>query len=418
MDGFVIVGGKPIHGKIRISGAKNSALKLISASILTSNAIKLYDIPNIEDVNTMIEVLRSLGAKVEVGESVSISCGDDMNQEAPYELVRRMRASIIVMGPLLTRFGRARVALPGGCNIGTRKIDQHLKGLEALGATVIAEHGFIEARADKLRGTLIPLDFPSVGATENILMAAVLAEGTTIIENAAREPEIVDLADFLKKMGANISGAGSSNITIKGVTKLTGTEHKVIPDRIETGTWLIASAISGGKLILENANPGHLDLVISKLEEMGIEIERKGDELISSAPDGLRVVDVSTLPYPGFPSDLQPLLAALLSIANGTSIITENIFENRFIYVDELIRMGADIRVEGHHAVIRGVEKLWGVPVNAPDLRAGAAILIAALIADGTTHIHNVHHIDRGYEDIENKIRSVGAQIERFSVSD
>lgn len=419
LDGFVIIGGKPIQGKVRISGAKNAALKIISASILTADPTRIYNVPDIEDVRTMLELLKSLGAEVRSGsEPIEISCPDAMNQEAPYEMVRKMRASIIVMGPLLTRFGRARVALPGGCNIGFRKIDQHLKGLEALGAEIYADHGFVEARAQKLSGTLIPLDFPSVGATENILMAAVLAKGTTIIENAAREPEIVDLADFLTKMGAKISGAGSSTITIEGVEGLRGTEHSVIPDRIEAGTWLIVGAMPGGKITLENVDSSHLDLVISKLEEIGFEIEKRGDNLISSAPNGLRSADVSTLPYPGFPSDLQPLLASLLSVADGTSIITENIFENRFIYVDELIRMGADIRVEGHHAVIRGMKKLWGVPVNAPDLRAGAALMIAALSADGATHIHNVHHIDRGYEEIDIKLRSVGAQIERFTFDD
>ena len=414
MDRFLVEGGNALTGTVPVSGAKNSALKLMAAALLADGRTRLDRVPRIRDCLTMGEVLERLGAGVAWDDGgVWIDASGELGTETPYELVSRMRASIIVLGPLLARLGRARVAMPGGCNIGSRKIDLHTRGLERMGVEFESEHGFLVARGDRLRGAVISLDFPSVGATENVLMAAVGARGTTVIENAAREPEIQDLADFLIEMGARIDGAGTTTIEIEGVDEFHPVEHTVIPDRVEAGTLALAVCATGGDVHLHGARSDHLDLFLAKLAELGAEVE--------PTPEGLRVamsrrpdaVDFVTLPYPGFPTDLQPQAMAVLSAARGTSIVTENVFESRFMFVDELNRMGADIRTEGHHAVIRGVERLSGAPVRALDIRAGAAMVIAALSAEGQTEIRDVHHIDRGYELIEEKLARLGARIAR-----
>lgn len=416
MASYKITGPTKITGNVKIGGAKNAALKLMAASLLSDDDFIIENIPSIEDVSTMCAVLRTLGKNVDFtgANTLSITAKSASKYEAPYDLVSKMRASIIVLGPLLAKLGRAKVAMPGGCNIGSRKIDLHIQGLEKLGARITIDKGYIEARARKLEGTEIILDFPSVGATENILMAAVLADGKTIIENVAREPEITDLAYFLKKMGAKISGIGSPRLEIQGVKELKGCKYKVLPDRIEAGTFMIAASITGGELSIKNVVPEHLELVINKLKAMNIHIEDIPNGLKISSQGHLQAVDVVTLPYPGFPTDIQAQILSLLSLAKGTSILTENVFENRFLAVDELNRMGADIRTEGHHAVIRGVKRLQGVPVTARDLRGGAALVLAGLAAEGVTEIFDVGHIDRGYEDIERKLNSLGAKIERF----
>jgi UDP-N-acetylglucosamine 1-carboxyvinyltransferase len=414
MDRLLVTGGLRLSGSIRVAGAKNSALKIMAASLLSEGRTVIENVPRIQDCRTMMDVLQHLGATVEAdGDVVSIDTRGVDSVETPYELVRRMRASILVLGPLLARRGRARVAMPGGCNIGSRTIDLHVKGLERMGAAFTSEHGFLEGRADRLRGAVISLDFPSVGATENLLMAAVAAHGTTVIENAAREPELVDLADFLAGMGAQIRGAGTTTIEIDGTDGFAPARHRVIPDRIEAGTFAMAACVTGGEVLLEGARGDHLDLVLAKLSEAGADIiaTPRG---VGVALDGRpRAVDFVTLPYPGFPTDLQPPLMALLSVADGTSIATENVFESRFMFVDELTRMGADLRTEGHHAVIRGVPRLSAAPVRALDLRAGAAMALAALAADGTTEIADADHIDRGYEGFEEKLRSLGADVRR-----
>lgn len=414
MDRLLVTGGNRLSGSIRVSGAKNSALKLMAASLLAEGRTILHGVPDILDCRTMAEVLQRLGAAVRrEGATVVIDASGPLRVETPYELVRRMRASIVVLGPLLAREGRARVAMPGGCNIGSRKIDLHLRGLERMGATFVNDHGYLEGRADGLRGTVVSLDFPSVGASENVLMAAVAARGTTVIENAAREPEVQDLGEFLVKMGARVSGVGTPTIEVEGVSSFRPAEHSVIPDRIEAGTFAIAACATGGEVLLGGARGHHMDLVLAKLEEAGA--------AVAAGPEGVRVgmegrprpVDLVTLPYPGFPTDLQPPLMALLATAEGTSILTENVFESRFMFVDELNRMGADIRTEGHHAVIRGVPRLTSAPVRALDLRGGAALVVAALGADGVTEISDVHHIDRGYEDIDGKLAALGAELSR-----
>lgn len=415
MKSFRILGPAKLSGTVQISGAKNSALKLMAASILSDDTITLKNIPNIKDVRTMAAVLRVIGMKTEFKKRsvLEITAGNKLGHEAPYELVSQMRASIIVLGPLLARLGKARVAMPGGCNIGSRKIDLHIRGLKYLGAKIKVDRGFIEAKAKKLIGTEIILDYPSVGATENILMAAVLAEGKTVIENAAREPEITDLANFLNKIGAKIKGLGTARLEIEGVKCLKGCEYPVLPDRIETGTLMIAAAITKGNLRIENTSGEYLELVVSKMRSMGVNI-REGDNFIEVDGDcELNAVDIVTLPYPGFPTDLQAQILALLSLAKGTSILTENVFDNRFMAVDELNRMGADIRTEGHHAVVNGVKSFSGVPVTARDLRGGAALVLAGIAAKGVTEVYDIEHIDRGYEQFEEKLRSVGAQITR-----
>jgi UDP-N-acetylglucosamine 1-carboxyvinyltransferase len=416
MDKLFVTGGSPLRGSVPISGAKNSALKLMAGSLLASGRTVIENVPRIEDCRTMGAVLEHLGAVVEWdGGTVSIDTTNVSSHETPYELVSQMRASIVVLGPLLTRSGKARVAMPGGCNIGSRSIELHVKGLEKMGATFESSHGYLYAAVGELRGAIISLEYPSVGATENVLMAAVGARGTTVIENAAREPEIIDLAQFLQAMGAHIEGAGSTTIEIEGVDSFDPVHHFTVPDRVEAATFAIAACATGGDVMLSGARADFLDLPLSKLGEAGavIEVGEDGFRVAAPASGRLRAMDFSTLPYPGFPTDIQPQMMALLSIAEGTSIITENVFEGRFMFVDELKRMGADIMVEGHHAVIRGVAKLSGAPVRALDIRAGAAMVVAALAADGKTEIEDMYHVDRGYEDLEAKLTGLGATVRR-----
>lgn len=418
MEKIIIHGGKSLEGTIKISGAKNAVLPIIAATLLANTPCTLEEIPNLEDVRTICKTIESLGVVVEKDKNniLHIDSSSLTACEAPYELVRKMRASFLVMGPLLARKGCAKISLPGGCAIGTRPIDLHLKGFEALGAEVLFGNGFVEAKAPKgLKGARIYLDFPSVGATENIMMAASMAEGQTIIENPAEEPEIVDLANILNAMGASVKGAGTNIIRIEGVSELKGAWHAVIPDRIEAGTYMVAAAITGGDLWLENALSEHLKPVSAKLKEAGVTIEEDiiGIRVKSNGLTELKSVDIKTLPYPGFPTDMQAQLMALMTIANGTSVITETVFENRFMHVEELNRMGADIKIEGHSAIVTGRRKLTGTDVKATDLRAGAALILAGLVADGETRIGAVKHIDRGYDGIVEKLRSVGADIER-----
>ena len=416
MDRLVVTGGARLAGSVRISGAKNSALKVMAASLLARGRSRLRNVPRIIDCSIMGEVLEHLGAGVEWEDGgITVDASTLANVEAPYELVRRMRASIVVLGPLLARTGKARVAMPGGDNIGSRPIDLHLEGLRRMGARIESEHGFLVAAADGLTGASITLDYPSVGATENLMMAAVAADGTTVIDNAAREPEIADLARFLGSMGAAIRGAGSATIEIKGTESLAPAEHTVIPDRIEAGTWAAAAVATRGDVRLLGARPDHLELFLEKLGEAGAEISVSDEGLRVRQGDRPRAVDFVTLPYPGLATDFQPILLAMLATASGTSIATENVFEGRFTYVDELRRMAADIRTEGHHAVIRGVEQLSAAPVRALDIRAGAAMAIAALTADGVTEIADIQHVDRGYEDFDAKLTALGAEVRRES---
>ena len=415
MDRILVRPSGPLSGDVKINGAKNSALKLMAACTLAQGTYLLKEVPDITDVQSMAELLRSMGLAVRNLENnqIEIVNPGDITPEAPYEQIEKMRASIVVLGPLVSTYGKARVALPGGDDFGPRPIDMHLKGLEALGVRFSSEHGYIEAEAERLIGSRVVLDFPSVGATENIMMAAVRAEGETIIENAAREPEIADLAAFLNRMGAKVLGAGSSTVTIQGVDNLVAVEHTVIPDRIEVATYLSAVGIAGGEINLLGARADHMDMLCQKLGEMGMRISSDSTGLWAMASKGLQSVDLATLPYPGLATDYKPFLVAMLSVADGVGIVTENLFSGRFRYVDELIRMGAEIRTEGHHAVIRGVPKLSGAPVRAHDIRAGAALVTAALKADGETEIRDPHHIDRGYEDLVGKLKSLGADIDR-----
>jgi len=398
-----------------VSAAKNSVLPIIAASLLTEGKVIIEEIPQLEDVKVICEVLDHLGAHINCeGGRLEVENAQILTEQAPYELVRKMRASFLVMGPMLARMGRVRISLPGGCAIGTRPIDLHLKGFSALGADITLGYGYIEARADKLVGDRIYMDFPSVGATENIMMAACLAEGLTIIENAAEEPEIVDLANFLNAMGANIKGAGTNSIKIEGTGCLHGTSHTPIPDRIEAGTLMVAAAATGGDIIVENVLPDHLKPVEAKLKEAGVEVVASTDCIRVKGGGRPIPVDIKTLPHPGFPTDMQAQMMALMTVADGTSIITETIFENRFMHVNELKRMGARIKIEGRSAVVEGVEKLSGSRVRATDLRAGAAVIIAGLMAEGETEITDIYHIDRGYDRIEEKLCSLGAVIERM----
>jgi UDP-N-acetylglucosamine 1-carboxyvinyltransferase len=416
MDRLIVRGGTPLSGSVRVSGAKNSALKLMAAALLAKGRSVIENVPKIQDCRTMTEVLDHLGARTEwVDGAVAVDATEVRSVETPYELVSRMRASILVLGPLLARFKRARVAMPGGCNIGSRKIDLHVRGLEKMGVEFTSEHGFLEATTSGLHGAIISLDFPSVGATENVLMAAVGARGTTLIENAAREPEIVDLANLLVEMGAKIDGAGTTSIEIVGVDVdgFAPVHHATIPDRVEAGTFAIAACASGGDVLLAGARSDHLDLVLAKLSEAGADVLSTEEGVAISMRERPRSVDLVTLPYPGFPTDLQPQMMALLAIASGTAIATENVFESRFMFVDELNRMGADIRTEGHHAVIRGVGGLSAAPVRALDIRAGAAMVIAALSAEGVTEVEDMHHVDRGYEEFEAKLTALGADVQR-----
>ncbi|MDY6796892.1 MAG: UDP-N-acetylglucosamine 1-carboxyvinyltransferase [Actinomycetota bacterium] len=415
---FVISGGNPLRGEVCVSGAKNSVLKLMAASLLTSEECVINNVPRITDVEVMVDVLRYLGVEVDwEGETLRIRSGEFDVREAPYQLVRRMRASIVVLGPIVARWGEARVAIPGGCNIGSRKIDMHLKGLVDLGADISSEHGYIKVMSSRLRGAHILLDFPSVGATENLMMAACGAEGTTRIENAAREPEIRDLADFLISMGAGIRGAGTPVVEVDGPVELRGTEHAAIGDRIEAGTLAVAAAVTRGDVGIGGVNPEHLSLVLEKLREIGVEVDEGDDRLRVAGRGDYRSVDAATLPFPGFPTDLQPQMMVLMSLAGGTSVITENVFESRFMFVDELNRMGCDIKIEGHHAIVRGVGRLSGAEVCAPDLRAGAALVLAGLAAEGDTHLVDIHHVDRGYEGLEDKLSGLGAEIRRVRIS-
>jgi UDP-N-acetylglucosamine 1-carboxyvinyltransferase len=414
MDRLLVTGGAPLDGTVEIAGAKNSALKLMAAAVLADGRFTLRNVPRIQDCITMVEVLEHLGVGTAWKQGQLVLDTSELRPaETPYELVSRMRASILVLGPLLARFGNARVAMPGGCNIGSRAIDLHIKGLERMGATFHSEHGFLVAETSGLRGAIVNLDFPSVGATENVLMAAVAARGTTVIENAAREPELVDLAEFLVEMGARVEGVGTPTIEIEGVEAFGAVDHPVIPDRVEAGTYAIATCAVGGRVLLSGARGDHMDLVLSKLADAGADVLASSGGIAVAMGSRARSVDLVTLPYPGFPTDLQPQMMALLASAEGTSIVTENVFESRFMFVDELNRMGADIRTEGHHAVIRGVERLSAAPVRALDIRAGAAMVIAALGADGVTEIEDLYHVDRGYQDLEAKLLGLGAQVRR-----
>jgi UDP-N-acetylglucosamine 1-carboxyvinyltransferase len=411
---FLVQGSGPLNGVVPIGGAKNSALKLMAASLLAEGSTSLLNVPDIADVAIMGELLEAMGVQIErVGNRIDIDVPAELDPVAPYSLVERMRASIVVLGPLLARLGRARVAMPGGDDFGSRPIDMHLQGLEQLGATFSHEHGDITGKADRLVGAEVLLEFPSVGATENLMMAAVLARGTTIIENAAREPEVTDLANFLSQMGATIDGLGTSRLTVEGVEVLRPTTYTVIPDRVEAATFLSAVAVCGGELLLKGARPGHMEMLIRKLEEMGMSLAAEPSGLRVEVRNRLRAVDISTLPYPGLATDYKPFLVTALCVAEGAGMVTENIFAGRFRYIDELVRMGAEIRAEGRHAVVRGVERLSGAPVRAHDIRAGAALVVAGLAAEGETIISDAHHVDRGYEDLAGKLSSVGALVTR-----
>jgi len=420
VEKLVVTGGVKLSGSVKVSGAKNAVLPVIAASLLANTPSTLLEIPDLDDVRTICEVLEHLGAKVEKidRETYQIDSSNITSCDAPYDLIRKMRASFLIMGPLLARMGSAKISLPGGCAIGSRPIDLHLKGFEALGADIIIGHGFIEARAPHgLTGTRVYLDFPSVGATENIMMAASLAQGQTIIENAAEEPEIVDLANYINIMGGKVKGAGTNIIKVDGVKELRGASHTVIPDRVEAGTYMVAAAITGGNILIENVIIDHLKPVVAKLKEAGVSISEEGTGIrVIGGQQLLKAVDIKTLPYPGFPTDMQAQFMALMTVAYGTSIVTETVFENRFMHVDELKRMGAHIKIEGRSAIVEGIRKLTGAPVKATDLRAGASLLLAGLVAEGETEISCIHHIDRGYDDIEQKFRGLGANIRRITV--
>jgi UDP-N-acetylglucosamine 1-carboxyvinyltransferase len=417
MDKIIIHGGTPLHGSIGLSGSKNAALPILMASILTDEPIIVDNVPRLRDVATAIELLAKLGVNVHWrGEHELELCAAEIKScEAPYELVKTMRASFVVLGPLLARCGRARVSTPGGCAIGARPVNLHIAGIRALGAKIQLRNGYVEARAERLKGARVWLDNPSVGATENIMMAAVRAHGCTVIENAAREPEVQDLAWMLTAMGARISGAGTHVVEIEGVERLHSAEHRVIPDRIEAGSLMAAAAITGGDLTIENAPVDQLDAVIVKLRETGAEVIPDNGALRVCRSTPLRPIELRTLPYPGFPTDLQAQMMAVLTQAHGTSVITETIFENRFMHSLELLRMGADIVMKGPTAIVRGSSRLSGAPVMATDLRASMSLILAALVADNTTEVSRVYHLDRGYEGLDAKLRSIGAQLERVS---
>jgi UDP-N-acetylglucosamine 1-carboxyvinyltransferase len=420
MDKFVIRGGNPLVGTVRISGAKNSALPCMAAAILTEDEVTLENIPQVRDIETERRLLVSMGAEVELGygraqHRTRISCKTLSDPVAKYEIVKTMRASSLVLGPLVARVGMARVAMPGGCAIGGRPIDLHIKGLEKMGAVITQEHGYLEARADRLHGAHLVFDKITVTGTEDLLMAAVLAEGETLMENCAREPEVTDLASLLTAMGAKIDGAGTSTMRVKGVERLHGARYRINPDRIEAGTFLVAGAITRGDLIVANCNPAHLSAVIAKLEEAGARVNILGPDTVRVRADGqLRATDISTEEYPGFPTDMQAQYMALATQADGVSVVKENIFENRFMHVQELVRMGANIKVDGNTATVRGTAKLSAAAVMCSDLRASASLVLAALVADGESILDRVYHMDRGYERFEEKLRGVGAQIRRM----
>jgi len=410
---LVVRGGRALSGRVRVHGAKNAALPIIAAAILTDGVSTITSVPDIGDVRTAVDVVTSLGIGASFhGSTLTLRAGDLGSCEAPYELVQRMRASFLVAGPVLARLGRVRISLPGGCLLGSRPVDLHIKGLEALGAAVRIESGVVEATADRLVGRRIYLDYPSVGATEHLLMTACLAEGTTVIENAAEEPEIVDLATFLNSAGASVHGAGTKVIRVEGVRSLHGVRHQVIPDRIEAGTFMVATAITRGRVTVEGVVPDHLTAVIAKLREVGVTVgEHDSSVTVDARGADLRACNLKTMPYPGFPTDLQPQFTALLTLARGLSVVTETVFDNRFIFVPELRRLGAQVQAEGRTAMVMGVPALEGAPVTAPDLRAGAALVLAGLAARGTTEIEGVRHIDRGYQDLDTRLRQLGAEV-------
>jgi UDP-N-acetylglucosamine 1-carboxyvinyltransferase len=421
LEKLVIHGGKPLQGTVRVSGAKNAVLPIIVASMLGTTQSTLTEIPKLADVHTVCDVIASLGVHIEHPErdTLVIDAHELTSTTAPYDLVRRMRASFLVMGPLLARKGRAQISLPGGCSIGARPIDLHLKAFEAMEAVINLENGDIEATAPNgLKGAQIYLDFPSVGATENILMAASMADGKTVLENAAEEPEIVDLATYLNSMGANIRGAGTNVIRIEGVKELHGANHAVIPDRIEAGTFMVGAAMTQGNVFVENAISEHLKPLISKLKEVGAEVQEEIDGIRVIGHEPLRPADIKTLPYPGFPTDMQAQFMALTTICQGTSVVTETVFENRFMHVDEFKRMGAKIRIEGRSAIVEGVPRLKGASVNATDLRAGAALVLAGLVAEGETEVGYLYHIDRGYDNLVLKLQRLGADIVRVNIEE
>lgn len=412
MSKFIIQGGKKIEGEVRISGSKNAALPIIAATVLIKGKTILYNVPNIQDVQTMFEIIRDIGGKVtKKNNKIIIDTSKIHTYEIPESLMRKMRSSVILAGAIIGKYNRANFSYPGGCEIGSRPIDLHLKGFEKLGINIKEEYGEIICNAEKIIGTQIHLDFPSVGATENIILAACLAEGTTILTNAAKEPEIEDLVKFLNKAGAKISGSGTDKIEILGVRRLSEISYNIMPDRIEAGTYLVAGAITGGKVKITNANPAHIEPILDKLEEANCILEIGKSYVQIKAPKRIKAVDIKTMPYPGFPTDMQSIFGALLSTAKGTSIITENIFENRYKYIQELNRMGAKINVEGRTAVIKGTRKIQGANVVASDLRGGAALIIEALTAKGITQIDNIHYILRGYENIEEKLKKLGTKI-------
>lgn len=416
MQKLCITGGQPLRGTVTVSGAKNAALAIISGALLASEPVCLENIPQIKDVHVLLDIIANLGVKVENKGAgvVEINTPDVISTKAPYKDVKKLRASNLLLGPLLARFCNAEVALPGGCNIGSRPMDLHIKGLQALGANIIIEHGYIKGKCERLTGAKIYLDFPSVGATENLMMAASLAKGQTILENVAKEPEIVDLANFLNSLGAKIRGAGTDLIKIEGTEQLGGGCYSVIPDRIEAGTFMVAAAATKGDLIIERVIPTHIEPLIAKLREANVEVREEDDIIRVIANETAKPIDIKTMPYPGFPTDMQSQMMAMLTMVKGTSVIVENVFENRLQVADEFKRMGAKIKVEGRSAVIQGVKKLQGAQVKASDLRAGAALIIAGLIAEGDTEICNTQYIDRGYEGIEQKLALVGAQIRRI----
>ncbi|WML41591.1 UDP-N-acetylglucosamine 1-carboxyvinyltransferase [Neobacillus sp. OS1-2] len=421
MEKIIVRGGQRLYGTVKVEGAKNAVLPVIAATLLASDGKSVIrDVPTLSDVFTINEVLRNLNAEVVFdNNSVVVDASRVLKDEAPFEYVRKMRASVLVMGSLLARNGRARVALPGGCAIGSRPIDQHLKGFEAMGAKVKVGNGFIDAEVDgRLKGAKIYLDFPSVGATENIMMAATLAQGTTIIENVAKEPEIVDLANFLNKMGARVRGAGTGTLRIEGVDVLFGADHAIIPDRIEAGTFMVAAAITGGNVLVQGAVPEHLSSLIAKMEEMGVTIVEEHDGVRVIGPEQLKAVDIKTMPHPGFPTDMQSQMMALLLRAQGTSMITETVFENRFMHVEEFRRMNAEIKIEGRSVILTGPSNLQGAEVSATDLRAAAALILTGLVSEGVTRVTELKHLDRGYVNFHGKLAGLGADIERVKEAD
>ena len=414
MDRLVITGGQRLEGRVTAAGAKNAALPILAATLLGEGECAISNLPQVRDVATMTTLISLLGVSVKRdGSRVVIDATSVQSFDAPYDLVKTMRASVLVLGPLLARFGEAVVSLPGGCAIGPRPVNLHLDGLRKLGATVSVDHGYIRAQATRLRGQRIDLEFPTVTGTENLLMAASLAHGTTVINNAAMEPEIIDLAAFLSKRGAKIEGAGSGRLVVEGVSALHGAEHEVMPDRIEAGTYLVAGAMTGGRVEVERCVPAHLAVVLAKLRECGADVSETAGSITITAPRRLQAVDVHTSPYPGFPTDLQAQMMALLCLTEGTGVMTETVFEGRFLHVSELQRMGAAITVDGHRAVVKGLDHLTGAPVMASDLRASAGLLLAALAAEGDTQISRIYHLDRGYERIEDKLQALGAVVRR-----